>query len=158
MWTPVSNKSTVSRYAAILYQFLHAIVITSGDVPHPSGYTFPLTSADQVNLDALKNKLQHSYTGPQQCILEFHKFIKPLLYPRISAATSRWNHPIECFIAVYAMREDGVFKEAKDVQSIFPALFHHIRCAIWYEASITVDRFKGDLLKYVNYRCFCWVF
>jgi len=49
------------------------------------------------------------------------------------------------------MREDGVFKEAKDVQSIFPALFHHIRCAIWYEASITVGRFNGDLLKYVNY-------
>jgi hypothetical protein len=57
------------------------------------------------------------------------------------------------------MREDGVFKEAKDVQPIFPALFHHIRCAIWYEASITVDRFKGDLLKYVNYSMLflCWV-
>ena len=47
--------------------------------------------------------------------------------------------------------EDGVFKEAKDVQSIFSALLHHIRYTIWYEASMTVNRFKGDLLKYVNY-------
>jgi hypothetical protein len=88
---------------------------------------------------------------PKDCVLELHKFIQPLLYPRKSASKSRWDHPFECFVALFALREDGTFKAPKDVEGIFSPMFHHIRSVIFYEALITVRKFDGDLLKYVNY-------
>jgi len=96
-------------------------------------------------------KLQCADSESKDCVLALHKFIKPLLYPRKSASKSCWDHPFECFIVLHALREDGTFKEPKGVQDLFSAMFHHIRSAIFYEALITVEKFDGDLLRYVDH-------
>jgi len=57
---------------------------------------------------------------------EFHRFIKPFLYPFAGASGSRWDDPLECFIALYALNKDGMSQP-------FAHLQYHMRCAMFYE-------------------------
>jgi hypothetical protein len=149
IWKPLSDKASISRYAKLLHQFARAIAITV-DGHHPSGYQFSLNSSDLNHLDALQETLTNS--NPKDAVEAFHKFIKPILYPRESdpesgGSTSKWDHPVECFIALFALRPDGVFKEANNLTGLFAILHYHIRCAIFYESLITVQDFNNDILK-----------
>jgi hypothetical protein len=141
-WTPLSDPS---KYASAFYQFVYGIAVTS-EGNHPSEYQFPLTSVDRANLRSLQNRLVKHH--PKDCMAAFHKFIKPLLYPSESASTSKWDDPVECFIALYSLDEDGTFKQPKNMSPVLTILRYFIRCAIFREASIG----KGNLLRYVRKR------
>lgn len=145
LWRPFSDKKTIYKYVTLLHQFARAIAITA-DHDHPSGYSFPLEPSDLVNLGILRKKLIAN--TPKDAMDELHNFIKPLLYPRESAdSRSQWDCSVECFIALFALRTDGTFKEAKNATKPFPVFHYFIRCAIFFEAKRTVSVFDGDLLK-----------
>ena len=114
--------------------------------PQESGYQFPLTSGDQANLRSLKKRLVKQC--PKDCVVAFHKFIKPLLYPSESASISKWDDSMECFIVLYSLDEDGTFKQPKNMSPLFSVLWYFIQCAIFQEASIG----KDNLLRYVGKR------
>ncbi|KDR66654.1 hypothetical protein GALMADRAFT_147700 [Galerina marginata CBS 339.88] len=84
----------------------------------------------------------------------FHRFIKPFLYPRKqepSHTYDKWNHPIECLLAIRNLRPDGTFQEASDTTQIFAILHYHIRATSFYEgiSNAKRGRFNGDLYKAV---------
>ena len=53
-------------------------------------------------------------------------------------------------MAIYTLREDGNFRQAKEVTQMFATFHYHIRGAILYEGILRCDNdFKGDLYQYV---------
>jgi hypothetical protein len=86
-----------------------------------------------------------AYDSP--LVHKFHEFIRPFLYPlprsgAAAAVPSKWDHPIERFMAVYSLRPDGNFRQAKGVTQMFATFHYHIRGAILYEGLSKCD--DGD--------------
>lgn len=85
-------------------------------------------------------------------ICSFHAFICPFLYPRAQSTghkPSKWNNPIERFMAVYSLQADRTFRKAQDVTQLFAILTYHIRGAILYQGFLNCDNFDGNLYRYV---------
>jgi len=81
-----------------------------------------------------------------------HEFVKNILYPRLHSTKipySKWNNPLECFLAIYCLRDDGTFKPATDVTPIFAMLHYHIRGSILYEGLKICTERKLDPYQYV---------
>jgi hypothetical protein len=87
---------------------------------------------DGTDREKKANKLKVDI--PDDLILSFHHFIKPFLYPRSADSHSRWDDPLECFIALFSLSQEGHFKGAEVMTQPFAHLFYLIRSAIFYEA------------------------
>ena len=82
---------------------------------------------------------------PDDLIASFHRLVKPFLYPRPSTSHSRWDDPLECFIALFSLSKTGNFKAAEDMTQPFAHLHYLIWSAIFYEALHLWKNSEGDL-------------
>jgi hypothetical protein len=82
-----------------------------------------------VNLDALLDS--------------FHHFIKPFLYPQ-STSCSRWDDPLECFVALLSLSSEGDFKAAEQMSQYFAKLLYLMRSGTFYEALHQKNNSTGD--------------
>ena len=67
----------------------------------------------------------------------FHDFFKHFLLVTTDSTTDediKWSNVLECLMAIYALQEDGNFRQPSGVSQMFAALHYHIRGAIVYEA------------------------
>jgi hypothetical protein len=71
---------------------------------------------------------------PDDLIACFHRLVKPFLYPQPPTSHSRWDDPLECFIALFSLSKTGNFKAAEDMTQPFAHLHYLMRSAIFYEA------------------------
>jgi hypothetical protein len=101
-----------------------------------SDYRFPLTTA---NILAAKNLMAILNGGRGDVIHALHVFTAPFLSGQDFSANydyseySKWNDVIECFLAVYALNEDGNFKSPKDVTGVFAKIEYLCRGATLYD-------------------------
>jgi hypothetical protein len=84
-----------------------------------------------------------------ECVQKLHQLLKGLLL--LSSDTNNlgahptarkvnpWNIPIERFLALYSLEEDGSFKAAEKLTKLFAALHYHIRGVILYEVVSTIN-------------------
>jgi len=133
---------------------------------HSSGYALPLSEEDKIRAVKLQAALKHHLEDTEDaeylndddegeaCVLgssglevidAFHRFIKPFLYPFAGGSGSRWDGPLECFIALYALDEDGTFRSADSMSQPFTHLQYLIRCAIFHEAHLRIRESGGEL-------------
>jgi len=101
--------------------------------------------------DWVMSKDDESYDS--DLVQVFHDFIRSALYLRARPdkmlhAPSKWDDPIERFIAVYSLQPDGNFRQAQQVTGVFAMFHYHIRGAIFYEGYSKIDNFGGNLYKY----------
>ena len=82
---------------------------------------------------------------PDDLIASFHHLVKPFLYPPPSSSHSRWDDPLECFIALFSLSKTGNFKAAEDMTQPFAHLHYLMRSAIFYEAHRRWRTSEGDL-------------
>ena len=82
---------------------------------------------------------------PDDLIASFHHLVKPFLYPLPSSSHSRWDDPLECFIALFSLSKTGNFKAAEDMTQPFAHLHYLMRSAIFYEAHRRWRNSEGDL-------------
>ncbi len=59
--------------------------------------------------------------------------------------TDKWEDPVECWIAAYALQEDGSFIKASDYTPLLAKLIYWIRAVIWFEAYREKDAFQGKM-------------
>jgi hypothetical protein len=108
---------------------------------------------EEQNEDEVLCDDDENYDSP--LVQMFHDFIRPFLYPlhRPLIATGppcKWDHPIERFMAMYSLRGDGNFRQAKEVTQMFATFHYHIRGTILYEGlSRCEEDFDGDPYRYV---------
>lgn len=80
----------------------------------------------------------------------FHHFISPFLLGRDYsnqdgyAEYSKWTEVVECFLAIQCLKEDGNFKQAKDVTQVFAKLEYACRGTTLYEALKNKAHFNND--------------
>ena len=126
----------------LVFQKLTSAVLLSCE-GHTSGYALPLSDDDKMRTSELKVILKkrledtRSNEAPPVETDEldtFHRFIKPFLYPFSGGSGSRWDDPMECFFALYALQEDGTFRSGDGMTQLFAHLSYLIRSAILYEA------------------------
>lgn len=92
-------------------------------------------------LDALENT-------PNDCVLAFHTFIRPFLYPRDLSGDhinfTKWDDVMECALALYALKEDGNFARPIDITQVFAKIHYHIRGATLYEGLLRKADFNNN--------------
>jgi hypothetical protein len=86
-----------------------------------------------------------SAVTPDDLIASFHRLVKPFLNPQPPTSHSRWDDPLECFIALVSLSETGNFKAAEDMTLPFAHLHYLMRSAIFYEAHHRWRNSAGDL-------------
>lgn len=139
------DDTRLRTYCCPLQSFAQAVLKTIDG--HDSGYQFPL-SPEQI--DAGNNLLKCLHTNSQENILVFHKFAYPLLAANAVQDTSnKWNSPMECFLAIYNLKEDGNFQEASNVTQLFAKLEYHCRGATLFESHQKKSKFGHDITQYV---------
>jgi len=82
---------------------------------------------------------------PEDLIDSFHHLLKPFLYPRSSTSHSRWDDPLECFIALFSLSRKGNFKAAEEISQPLASLHYLMRSAIFYEAFSQWNDSTGDM-------------
>jgi hypothetical protein len=84
---------------------------------------------------------------PDGLLDSLHYLLKHFLYPhlRLPGSHSRWDDPLECFIALFSLSSTGNFKAAWDMTQPFTILHYLIRSAIFYEAHHLWKNSTGDL-------------
>jgi hypothetical protein len=60
---------------------------------------------------------------------------------------SKWNEPLEGFMALHNLQEDGNFKPLSMVTQLFAHLYYHIRGAMLYEGITTFGDFEKNVCK-----------
>jgi len=149
-YKPLSDEGSYYVYSHSLHQFCLAILLTVQDDTLP--YQFPLSDDDRERGRKLIDELK--LTSDECPIATFHSFILPLLYPRdLQAADrdySKWNEPLEGFMALHNLQEDGNFKPPHLVTQLFAHLHYHIRGTMLYEGVRTVENFGNNIYKLVD--------
>jgi hypothetical protein len=142
----LSDEGSYYIYCHTLHQFSLAVLLTL-DTHDSSSYSFPLTEDDRSRGRTLIEKLK----SKESCLSTFHSFILPLLYARDLQASendySKWNEPLEGFMALHNLQEDGNFKPPHQVTQLFAHLHYHIRGTMLYEGDRTVKDFGNNIYK-----------
>jgi hypothetical protein len=112
-------------------------------------YQFPLTEDDRLRGKELIQKLKVATN--LDLVNDFHSFILLILYARKHSINneeySKWNKPMECFMALHNLQEDSNFKPPHLVTQFFAHLYYHIRGAMLYEDHKTIGDFDHNLYK-----------
>lgn len=146
-YRPLQDETSYQVYRHSLHQFALAILLTLEG--NPSSYEFTLTDGDRMRASDLVEELK-SNREPRDIGI-FHSFIMPFLYGRDPQASdedySKWNEPVEGFMALHNLQEDGNFKPPNQVTQLFAQLHYHIRGAMLYEGIRTADDFGSNVYK-----------
>jgi len=82
---------------------------------------------------------------PDSLVNAFHRLVKPFLYPRSSSSNSRWDDPLECYVALLSLGPKGNFKAAEEISQPLASLHFLMRSAMFYEALSQWKASTGDL-------------
>lgn len=120
-------------------------------VDHESGYTFPLTAGC---VDAANDLMEVFKGSRHNRIQRLHAFVSRFLFARDQShetenSNGKWNDVIECFLAIYCVKEDGTFKRPDEATQVFAHLKYHCKGATLYEGLQHLAEFDNDPYKYV---------
>jgi hypothetical protein len=143
----LADESSYYVYAHSLHQLTLAILLTIDSTTFE--YEFPITEADRARGRTLIQRLKGNPNTSD--VSAFHSFILPILYARDLEASendySKWNEPVEGFMALHNLQEDGNFKPPPLVTQLFAQLHYHIRGIMLYEGDRTVKDFGNNIYK-----------
>jgi len=149
-WRPLNDDITLRKYSHPLQALAHAVLLTVED-KHSCRYKFPLTDSDKVAATTLMDQLLNGNDG--SCVKAFHEFVVPFLSGREFSANydhaeySKWQEVLECFLAIYCLKEDGNFKPPQDVTGIFAKIEYLCRGTTLYQGLSHMADFRNDPYK-----------
>ena len=110
-WNPLSENGSPAKYAAIISDFFK--VTLRCHAGHPSGYVIPLTEAQSIHANRLRESLLNGHEiGKVVRVLHDFSFSllveQPLPGPETDSPEG-WTCPVRCYLAVQAVKGDGSF-------------------------------------------------
>ena len=82
---------------------------------------------------------------PNGLVNVFYHPVKSFLYPQSSSSNSRWDDPLECYVALLSLGWKGNFKAAEEISKPLASLHFLMRSAMFYEAFSQWKAYTGDL-------------
>ena len=60
---------------------------------------------------------------------------------------SKWNDPLQCFLAVYALREEKAFLEPQQVTKLLAKCKYILRSIVFWQSVMNMENFGDDFQK-----------
>jgi hypothetical protein len=144
-WQTHGSNDTLRNYSQPLHSLARAILLTIQG--HASGYQFPLTpesvAVGKSLLEDLDSDVETATLFPR-----FHKLIHPCFSAQnISGEYSKWNEILECFMAIYALKDDGNFENGADLTQFFAKLKYLCRSVQLYASVESIGDFGNDVIR-----------
>ncbi|KAK0440199.1 uncharacterized protein EV420DRAFT_1279273, partial [Desarmillaria tabescens] len=144
-----NEPSTLKAYGTLLFHFVYAM-LASLKTPEDC-YKFPLTASDKAHADGLIAAVETG-TG-MEAVQSLHKFLLPLLSPRVSPGRhDKWQLVMECFVAVFCVRPDGLFEKPENTMQTFAKIKYLVRGTCLYEAVQIAGQFNDDAYRATEYQ------
>jgi hypothetical protein len=113
----LTENGSPEKYAAIITDFFRVTLRCHSG--HRSGYTIPLTKKQSTLADQLMESLKRGdEIQIKEVVEQLHQFSFSLLIPQPEPGADhpqpetrglRWSCPVQCYLAVQAVRQDGTF-------------------------------------------------
>ncbi|KIJ31230.1 hypothetical protein M422DRAFT_267180 [Sphaerobolus stellatus SS14] len=139
-YIPLDNNDSLNTYAGTLYHFLLTIVRSLDNAERIKRLS--LTSDDLDNARTLLHALTHSEEPNIELI---QKLFLPLCYHR--KAPSKWNNPMECLMALYALQDQGRFIDPSIATQLFARMKYHIRGCLFHEGLKRMGNYDDSALE-----------
>ncbi|KAK0447520.1 hypothetical protein EV421DRAFT_1706409 [Armillaria borealis] len=123
--------ATQRDYGYLLFIFVYAILTSR--MTSITDYRFPLTTSDHKNAERLMKTIK-SKRSNLKASEDLHSFLVPLFSP-CPSAQDKWDIPIECFIALRCLCNDGLFIPPSRTTQVYAKFKYAIRCTCLFEAN-----------------------
>jgi hypothetical protein len=154
-WHHLSDPETIRKYSYSLHSFAKAILSTLDDCN--AVYKFPLTEEVKTNARTFQIAL---CAGAPNILDLFHEFIFPVLSARSidGHSYSKWEEPLECWLAIHCLSDDGSFLPPSDITQVLAKMEYHCRSSVLYQSIKNVGQFNNDISEYVLAQCSSLIF
>lgn len=79
---------------------------------------------------------------------EVHSLLVALTFvPTERLQESKWNDPLQCFIAAYALREDKAFMEPHHITPVLAKCKFFLRSIVFWETLADIESFDNSFQK-----------
>lgn len=144
-WKVLGDDNTLQRYSQPLHALIQSILLTLNG--HSSGYNYPLSANMIAAAQRLLNGLNTS-EGISSLLPKLHALVYLCFSPQPALSPySKWNDVLECFMAIYALKEDGNFENGADLTNFFAILKYLCRSTILYQLIQAIADFDNDPVK-----------
>lgn len=137
---PRENES----YTALFAQMTRAMIRIA--LGHELRLKFGFTSTQKHCLDLLikylrQDAVQQGEDSGHDAVAAYHAFCWSLVCDTSSGSSQKsWGNPIERFIWLVALREDGSFMQASDLTPLLAKLKYFCRLVTLYESLVFYDK------------------
>ena len=149
------DDKTLTDYALVATQLVHAVLFSHSDKCKTS-YQFPIQSHQQGVFDIFVKAMNGS--ALDTAVLALHELLLALFVPIPGHnqvmepggnMATKYSCTIECFLAVFMLREDGNFRSSDAGTNLCSKLKYLARIVTLYEANKTWTHVGGSLLRLV---------
>jgi hypothetical protein len=152
-WNVHENDNTLWKYVETYAKFIYSAIrsaqlIQDGDT---DSFKLPMSPQDVERGLALLEELD--VPSPEEDkILKLHSFSFPLLSacPEEGHRATKWEDPLQAFLAILFVRIDGNFAPPRGVTPRLSHCKYILRNNTFYQAYMQRSSFGGDLTKYVS--------
>ncbi|KAK7685124.1 hypothetical protein QCA50_011964 [Cerrena zonata] len=141
----LENNTSLTKYATVVTKFIAFALRTVKGVAK-SDYSLPLS-------DIAKSKALELYAIMERnekeisAVDALHQFLlASVATPNPEACSDRWKCPLTCWIAIWALREDGGFRGPDDYSQVIAKWQYSLRCIYFYEAYQRRDNYSDQKL------------
>lgn len=139
----LQNNETLHRYSHTFSKFLIALIRSV--ITQPIDYKFPMKK-EQIKIAQI---LLSNIEGNLDLQAIIHQFGLSLFStPPIVKDSNKWSCPLQCYLAVDNLRDDGSFNDAHHLTSSLAHWEYIIRGICLYEANETADTYANGIIGY----------
>ncbi|KAK0207795.1 hypothetical protein IW262DRAFT_1469135 [Armillaria fumosa] len=146
-FTMHDEPATQRDYGYLLFIFVYAILTSR--TTSVTDYRFPLTTSDHKSAERLMKAFENKRSN-LEALEDPHSFLVPLFSP-LPSAQDKWHIPLECFIALRCLCDDGLFTPSSRTTQVYAKLKYAIRCTCLFEANKRRADFSDSLYSAIKH-------
>lgn len=135
----IKETKTVATYSLILARFVFALCLSERE-ESPTPFHFPLSQTDKDNIQLFEKVMRDKRKGREDRLQVLHNLIFALFLPFADDdervfQNDKFLHPLELFFPLLSLRDDGTFKDVKDITQPYAQFKYIIRVATLREGN-----------------------
>ena len=154
----VKEPKTIATYSLTLARFVFALCLSERE-DSPTPFHFPLSQTDKDNILLFEKVMRDKRKGREDKLQVLHNLILALFLPFAEDdervfQNDKFLHPLELFFPLLSLRDDGTFKDVKDITQPYAQFKYIIRVATLVEGNAIAAAKRVRASEYVFYLSF----